>query len=121
MTKVIWEPADAGSGIPPRLKTLAAHVVNQPDRQARGFMHRLASVWVGRQGRDYLVLQCERKIDMHRVLATCTSSAAAYLLRGQLEALQRLATEGKDGDKTWIKGAREMARSSGLLLPIRGR
>ncbi len=121
MTKVIWEPADAGSGIPPRLKMLTAHVVNQQDRTARAFMHRLASVWVGRQGRDYLVLQCERKVDRHRVLATCTSSAAAYLLRGQLEALQRLTEEAEGRDKLMVKGAREMARSAGLLLPIRGR
>lgn len=120
MTKVTWEPADVRA-LPPRLKTLTARVVNQQDKTARGFMHRLASVWVGRQGRDYLVLQCERKIDQHRVLATCTSSPAAYLLRGQLEALQNLATDGKDGDKSMIKGAREMARCAGLLLPTRAR
>jgi hypothetical protein len=121
MTKVTWEPADAGSGLPPRLEKLKAEVVNQSDRTSRGFMHRLASVWVGRRGRDYLVLQCERKIDQHRVLATCTSSAAAYLLRGQLEALQRLTEEAEGRDKPMVKGARNLARSAGLLLPIRGR
>lgn len=120
MTKVTWEPAD-GRGLPPRLEKLKAVVVNQQDRTARGFMHRLASIWVGRRGREYLVLQCERKVDQHRVLATCTSSPAAYLLRGQLEALQRMAHEGATDDKTLSKGARDMARVAGLLLPVRGR
>lgn len=71
MTKVTWEAATVG--LPPRLKTVRAEVVAQPDRTARKFMHLSASVWVGRRGRDYLVLQCERKIDEHRVLATCCS------------------------------------------------
>jgi len=111
MSKIVWEAATVG--LPPRLEIVRSHVVAQPDRTIRACMHASASVWVGRRGRDYLVLQCARVIDQHRVLATCSSSTAAYLLRGQIEALQRLATE--KGENT--SGARRMAHAAGVLLP----
>lgn len=114
MTQVIWRPAGYdGKPAPPEV--VKAHVVAQKLRVARVAMHRSAAIWVGERGKEFLVLQCERSTDKHRVLARCTSSGTAYLLREQLERLMWAARDSADEDMA--VAFHRLARSMRVRLP----
>ena len=113
MTQVVWRPAGY-DGKPAPLEIVKAHVVAQKMRVARVAMHRCAAIWVGQRGQEFLVLQCERSMDKHRVLARCASSGAAYLLREQVERLMHAARDTEDEDLK--RGFRQLARSMRVRL-----
>ena len=93
----------------PHLKAL-----NQQDASLRADIHREAWPWVLTIAPDeHYVVQAQRKLDEHRVLALFESDHLAQALRDTIEKLMDL---GAQDDETGL-AARKLARESHVRVP----
>lgn len=78
--------------------------------------HRDAMVWVAKHGEKFYVLQCDVKVDVHRVVGVADSAFVAYALRSDVETMLKLQLDNPDHQRVC---ERAMRLEMGLRVPRR--